>query len=567
MKLKLRRRFVLMLAAIFLLGGAAGYRFFTWYTDDVVTLLGQRLVERNALYEHGRLLGLVSREIALAQKMASSPVLKEWIAAETDPRRRDRALAELEDYRQSFHNRSYFFALAASGNYYYNDDKASGPANSPRYTLSEKVLKDGWFYTTLRKVKDIQLNVDTDRHLGLTRIWINTVVRDAAGRAVAVTGTGLDLSEFIQDFLSSVDEQTTNLLMDEHGAIQAHPDVSQIDFASARKIETSEFQNTLVNLISTPEQVATLRQAMADLMRGDTRSRSLELNIQGRRQLVGISWLPEIRWFVVSMSSPSVVSVSSGLPLAILLLALALVAALLVAALWFDRVVLSRLVTLDTAAEKLGRGEYQLALNDKTHDEIGRLTQAFATMATRVANYTRDLQQQVAERTAELEALANSDQLTGLLNRRGMTDRLNAEMNRLRREHRHFGLLQFDLDYFKNINDRYGHAAGDAVLNGLGALLRLNVRDYDACARWGGEEFLVAMFDVADEHELHAVAEKLAAAVRNAEFSYQGQTIRITTSIGMTLADPSGELDLALSRVDAACYQAKSAGRDCTASA
>jgi diguanylate cyclase (GGDEF)-like protein len=564
MKLQLRRRFVLMLAAIFLLGGAAGYRFFIWYTDDVVTLLGQRLVERNALYEHGRLLGLVSREIALAQKMASSPVLKEWIAAETDSRRRDRALAELEDYRQSFHNRSYFFALAASGNYYYNDDKAKGPADSPRYTLSEKVLKDGWFYTTLRKVKDIQLNVDTDRHLGLTRIWINTVVRDAAGRAVAVTGTGLDLSEFIQGFLSNADDQSTNLLMDEHGAIQAHPDVSLIDFASARKVETSEFQNTLVNLVSTPEQVANLRQAMADLIRGDVRSRSLELNIQGHRQLVGISWLPEIRWFVVSMSSPSVVSVSSGLPLAILLLAMALVAALLVAALWFDRVVLSRLVSLDHATEKIGRGDYQLSLHDASQDEIGRLTHAFSAMATRVANYTRDLQQQVAERTAELQALANSDQLTGLLNRRGMTDRLTAEMNRLRRESRHFGLLQFDLDFFKQVNDQYGHEAGDIVLSRLGEILLANVRDYDACARWGGEEFLVALFNVADNSELAVVAEKLASAVRDADFAYQGNTIRITTSIGMTLVDPACALDDALRRVDAACYEAKQAGRDRT---
>ena len=97
MKLNLHSRFLLLFGTIFVLGGAAGYQFFVWYSDEVLTVLGQRFAERNVLYEKSKILGIVTREVTLAQKMASSPVLRDWVAAEDDPLRRQRAIAELEE--------------------------------------------------------------------------------------------------------------------------------------------------------------------------------------------------------------------------------------------------------------------------------------------------------------------------------------------------------------------------------------------------------------------------------------------------------------------------------------
>lgn len=94
MKLSLRQRFLWLFLIVFGVGSGVGYRVFLWYNDDIVSLLGQRLVERNALYQKGQLLSVLSPEITLARKMASSPVLKDWIRQESDSGRRTRAMAK-----------------------------------------------------------------------------------------------------------------------------------------------------------------------------------------------------------------------------------------------------------------------------------------------------------------------------------------------------------------------------------------------------------------------------------------------------------------------------------------
>lgn len=77
------------------------------------------------------------------------------------------------------------------------------PADQPSYQLDPALLKDGWFYASLRNSSPLQLNVDTDRHLGITQIWINAVVRDSAGQGIAITGSGVDLSEVIAKVILS----------------------------------------------------------------------------------------------------------------------------------------------------------------------------------------------------------------------------------------------------------------------------------------------------------------------------------------------------------------------------
>jgi diguanylate cyclase (GGDEF)-like protein len=560
--LSLTRRFALIFGAIVLIVGLGVYRFAVWYEEDVVDTLAHRLVERNALYEKSQLLGLMTREIALAQKMASSPILGEWVHAENDPQRLRRAIAELEDYRQFFYSKSYFFTIAQSGHYYFNDEKGGHASDTPRYTIDPSNPKDGWFHATLRRVKDVELNVDTDRFLGLTRVWINTIVRDAQGRAVAVTGSGIDLSEIIKRTVSSDNAAAYNFLIDEHGAIQAHHDVSKIDFTSARKTGTTEKQHTVQNLLGSPDDARQLSDAMQSLIAGTSSVLTLKLQLEGKTQLVGLAWIPEMRWFVLSVLDPTLNSSDSRLPLGIIALGIVLLVVMLAAAFLIDRLVLRRLRLLDRATAELAAGNFRLTINDDSRDEFGRLGRAFVSMAERIANSTDDLKRQVAERTADLLALANHDALTGLLNRRGMDERLSSEMNRLRREHGSLGLLQLDLDHFKQVNDGFGHAAGDAVLEAVAACLRLQVRDYDACARWGGEEFLIALFDIDRVDEVVQIAEKLRAAIAALSISWQGESISITTSIGALISQADEDIDRLLSHADAACYEAKSAGRN-----
>lgn len=562
MTVSIRTRFLLLFGAIFLLGGVISYRFVVWYSDDIVTALGSRLVERNTLYGKSQIQRILTREVTLAQKMASSPVLKQWIAKESDAERRAQAVAELEDFRHIFRNQSYFFAIARSGNYYYNDEKGGHDTLKPRYTLSESIQKDGWFYATLRHVKDVQLNVDTDRHLGITRVWINVVVRNTEGQAIAVTGSGINLSDVILSVIKSREDDVTNMLLNENGAIQAHQDVSMIDFASVRKDTTQEERRTIFQLLDTPADADALRSALTQLISGDQSVITLPLTIQGRRQLTGITWVPDIRWFVVTMAHPRAVSASAHLPSTLLGLAIALLVVLLVAALIIERTVVRRISRLDIAARNLSEGQHKQPIGDTSADEIGRLTRTFDVMAKRIMTHTDTLERQVAERTATLESIAHTDFLTGCLNRRGMMTQLANEKSRLSRLQQKLGVLIVDVDHFKLINDRWGHTAGDVVLTNLAAVLKENVRTYDAVARWGGEEFLIGLFGLHNQEELELIAQKLLAATRSATFIAEGLHIKITISIGAIMASPDDDLDRILSEADKALYVAKTDGRD-----
>jgi diguanylate cyclase (GGDEF)-like protein len=353
-----------------------------------------------------------------------------------------------------------------------------------------------------------------------------------------------------------------NILIDRNGAIQAHQDVSVIDFASVRKAAGKESQSTLFDLLDRPNEADALRRAMAALVAGEHEVQTLELRVQGHRQLTGLVWVPEIQWFVLTMTQPDAVKASSALPAASLFLVVMLGLVLLGAAIILERSVVRRLARLDQAARTLTEGKPRPALVDNSPDEIGHLTRTFNSMAERIASHTEELERQVAERTVALEEMAHSDFLTGLLNRRGVMVRMETERKRLARSGGKLGVLIVDLDLFKRINDNWGHAVGDLALVEIARVLKDSVRTYDGVARWGGEEFLVGMFDLSCFAELEAVANNLLNAVRQVRLDCHGVDVSLTYSIGGILADASVSLDEIIKQADDALYRAKNEGRD-----
>jgi two-component system, cell cycle response regulator len=162
----------------------------------------------------------------------------------------------------------------------------------------------------------------------------------------------------------------------------------------------------------------------------------------------------------------------------------------------------------------------------------------------------------------EVFQLAITDNLTGLRNRRRFDEVLVTECGRERRHGRSLSLIMLDIDYFKRVNDRHGHPAGDAVLAQLGQLIRERVRGHDLAARVGGEELAILMPET-DLPSARAVAEELRLAVQAQVVDYAEKSIRVTVSIGcaeyaMDDVDPASFVR----RCDAQLYAAKSAGRN-----
>jgi diguanylate cyclase (GGDEF)-like protein/PAS domain S-box-containing protein len=153
------------------------------------------------------------------------------------------------------------------------------------------------------------------------------------------------------------------------------------------------------------------------------------------------------------------------------------------------------------------------------------------------------------------------DPLTGLGNRALFQDRLQHALARVDRTHEHLAVLFLDLDRFKEVNDRLGHSAGDALLRSVADVLLSCLRAGDTAARLGGDEFGILVEDVADPGEVTGLADRLLDAVRRPVI-LAGQPVRATASIGLTFDGPGLDSDELIGRADAAMYSAKAAGRD-----
>ncbi len=159
--------------------------------------------------------------------------------------------------------------------------------------------------------------------------------------------------------------------------------------------------------------------------------------------------------------------------------------------------------------------------------------------------------------------MATTDALTGLSNRRVFTEQLDKEIARSNRYQNPFSLLMIDIDYFKSINDTYGHQAGDAVLQYLANLFKEQVRTVDLTARHGGEEFVIILLDT-DANGARLVAERIRKAVSNAPFILpEGNEVGLRVSIGAAcFPEDSGESEELLRKADQALYYAKEHGRN-----
>lgn len=182
-----------------------------------------------------------------------------------------------------------------------------------------------------------------------------------------------------------------------------------------------------------------------------------------------------------------------------------------------------------------------------------------AAAASQLATEIERLREQLRQSQARIEALeksAHEDALTGLLNRRGFERAFAQAVAYLKRYGGSAALLYLDLDRFKPINDRYGHAAGDVVLREIARLLLGSVRASDIAARLGGDELALVLWNL-DAAQMQAKARALEAMISGASFAIAGERLDVGVSIGGVMLSPEDTLSAALARADAAMYARK----------
>ena len=162
----------------------------------------------------------------------------------------------------------------------------------------------------------------------------------------------------------------------------------------------------------------------------------------------------------------------------------------------------------------------------------------------------------------QLRTLSKTDFLTSLNNRGSWEEALINEFKRIKRSGHHSTLLMCDIDHFKRVNDTYGHAAGDAVIQQVAAAVKKNLRSTDVAGRYGGEEFAVLLTDTTVEQAMF-FAERLRKNVEAMAVEYNQQILRVTVSIGVAeYREDMGEYRDWIEASDKALYQSKAAGRN-----
>jgi serine phosphatase RsbU (regulator of sigma subunit) len=371
--------------------------------ENVREHFGQVYARNLTQLNREKILAPVSRELALSKRLSDSVVTRQWMLAEDDPVKRPLFFQEAEGYRQDFRDQSYFAVVHSSLHYYFSDAKT--PDNrTPHDTLRPGDPNNDWYFSSMKSSERFNINVDFDKALNLTKVWINVKVRDG-DRDIGLAGTGIDLTRFLQDFIRTDEPGVTPMLLNHDGLIQAHPDHRLIALNSGTHASTDSDTEGLYALLSDKASKSALHQVLHE---AELKPESVAINwvvLDGRRQLLAVSYIPELKWHVVTaidlhaahvIDAGWVTPVLAGLfvLLAVMLLAYSYVV---------DRLVLRPLRHLHQSAQAISTGNYDVSLPTGRTDELGELSRAFRVMADMVRANTATLESRVQERTRDLE--------------------------------------------------------------------------------------------------------------------------------------------------------------------
>jgi len=442
---------------------------------------------------------------------------------------RNKAKQEIENYLKLVRGRfGYYERLLVydlQGNIVAQDPLLEQPA----------ILPENW-QEQLQEHKAVIGEVQHDKTTGIPIVLIAIPVLSGDGKTIGFFAADLELSPLdavLRSFITTAtaaDNTTKLMLVQKGGTLLVSTELT---------VTAGQTRNQAAALYGTPLRPKEYINATGDRVLG-----ILTLLDHGNYAVVLERNYDELFADLVSLRNLT-------LSLVLLLLAIMGFVAWLI-----TRGILHPLETLRKSAEIVAAGDMEIKLPVTSHDELGIATLAFNQMI-----------EQLKHNREELEQLTITDSLTGIMNRMKILDATHEHIERYRRFGLSFSLLMIDVDFFKKINDKYGHLAGDTILARLGKLFTELTRSIDMAARYGGEEFLI-LLEGSETDEAVQTAERIRSVIENIETDYNGQKIKFTISIGVAqISSPEQNVDDLVCLADEAMYEAKEAGRNRTVAA
>ncbi len=402
----LRKVFPAVVIATYLITALGATVVFYWRTCCIGDKYVSRFALSQNLLEKNRILSIVDREVALSRKLADDPYVVYWMQNQDDEAAAQDASKQLDSYKKFLTSATHFVGVLSNGHYYLDS------INKPDSILDPQSPLDRWFYDTVKKNEDYSLNVNYDKVLNKVMVWVNVMVRDERGSPIGVAGSGMDLTDFLESLIMHNDPGISTIIINSDGELQAHKNRSLIEHNA--RVAKDEDKLTIYNLINDPQDRVRFKSAIAAASNGGD-VQIFPLRMDGKTVVTALGSISELGWYnLVLVDGGSIMGFADFVPLGIvffvsLLIVLASVIILL------NRLVLSPLGALTSAAGVVAGGAYDITLPAGADNEIGTLSASFNVMTEKIRSYTANLEDMVAKRTAAL-AIANNE-LTDSQNR------------------------------------------------------------------------------------------------------------------------------------------------------
>gem|GEM_PF-1038149 len=422
------------------------------------------------------------------------------------------------------HDINYVFSGYKNGTMLINDYETPEGFNS--------VLRP-WYQEALKASPDITQGVPYQEFK--TKEWLVSVSKTLINEKGEITGV-VSVDSSIDDIAKILVEpkyhSSYSYLLKADGSILVHPDEDYIG-----------------------KNISEILGFSPDIESG---SGGLQYSLNGAKKICYYNRIERLGWIVVTVIDRKEITNPILLKMFINIFVVGLIAVFLG---WYLSVSLGRqlivpLEELHKRVSLIASGETESASSHHYPDnEIGAIATNIEQL-TEHELFRRNRELQLVNR--KLERLSTTDQLTGLYNRRKIQNDLEKEWDRSKRYNTVFSIIMYDIDWFKKINDTYGHQAGDEVLRSIADLTRSNFRSTDIISRWGGEEFMILCPETY-AGDACRMAWKFCSSVKAHDFP---GGISVSISAGVCSFSPENNLDFIIRTADERLYQAKQSGRD-----
>jgi methyl-accepting chemotaxis protein len=509
----MQRRFIVFSSILFLL-------IFMFVSVTFIILIG-KIQHGNAGYELTQIIeterlkleASLKSEIAIALKMANSPLIQRYFLNPTSSELQGIAFEEIAGYRKAFASNSIFWV---------NDiDKKFFSDELYVYTVDTADTNNYWYMMTLNGEEKYNFNINYNPNLNVTNLWINAPVFDKH-KPIGIVGTGINLFDFINNVYQNYSGTAQLYFLKADGEITGASDIALVE----KKANIIEVLNHGAEILARTKELKT-----------DEKIEHFETK---DKQIIAIGSIPALNWYITAICPVEVGNSLRGMTVLFGIMMTIIFAVFVV----FNIFVVGMLEPLNRMVKTINQTLFDWELKpseDNSHKDEIRTLGEFLNMTI-------------------------IDQLTGIYNRRYMDGHLKKIIKSMVRANSNLSLLLIDIDYFKKYNDTYGHDAGDNCLKTVASSLSKCVsRDLDFVARYGGEEFAVVLPNT-DKNGAHVIAEKLLEKVRECNMPHKASHIAdcVTISVGGTtsIVKHWHRVQDYIKAADKALYESKKNGRN-----